>query len=157
MNKESSNPSIRISNLETGVGKSGGPQNTLSHPRSAIAIISLPLRRWYHGSALRLLFVEIRALVHRMAIVLQIRKAEQHRGTEEVQKWIHECLIREPYRCDYMSYMQQTKARMPLTIFDSLLVSHAWRSGWESHDLFCKSQNLADTNARPNVTPENRV
>jgi len=136
--------------IGTAEAESDAHRGILSLLRSAIANFLLPLRRWYHNSALRLLFVEIRVLGLRMARTLQIREAEQCRGAEEVQKWMAECLVGEPCRQDYILYMQQIKARMPLAIFDSLLVTHAWKAGWESHDLFCKSQNLVDTSPIPN-------
>ena len=121
------------------------PQGILNRLRSAIAKVLLPLRRWYQNSALRLLFVEIRALGPRIQLTLRIREAEQHRGTEEVQKWMDECLVGGSCTRDYILYMQQIEAHTSLTIVDSLIATHAWKSGWVSGALYRTSQNQVDT------------
>ena len=121
------------------------PRGILNRLRSAIPKVSLPLRRWYQNSALRLLFVEIRALGPRIQLTLRIREVDQHHGTEEVQKWMDECLVGGPCTREYILYMQQIEARTSLTIVDSLIATHAWKSGWVSGALYRTSQNQADT------------
>lgn len=138
-----SNPS-----LEAGEGESRAHRGIPSLLRLPSATISLRLRRWYCNSALPLLFAEIHGLGHRIQRVLEIREVELRRGKEEVRAWMDDCLVGEPYKHDYIRYMQQTTARNPfLSIFDRLLLTHAWKSGLESRGLSRKSQNQVDNSS----------
>ena len=91
------------------------------------------LRCWYFYSALRLCLSEIGALGHRIRRVLEIREVELLRGKETVREWMAGCAVSGPYTPDYMRYMQRTMDDNPfLSIFDSLLLTQAWRAGSES-------------------------
>ena len=137
-----------IPNLAMGAKESGAHRDIWSRLRLASTRISLPLRRWYCNSALRLLISEIHALGRRSRLALEIREVELHRGKESVRAWMDECLVGEPCRRGYIPYMQRIEAQNYLTIVDMMLVTHAWKSGWESRDHAHKSQNQVDT-SRP--------
>jgi len=91
------------------------------------------LRRWYRWSSLRLSIEELCNSGHRIVRVLEIHKAERLEGKAEVLAWMAGCAVHGPGTRDYILYMQQTGAEYPfLSIFDRLLLSQAWKAGWES-------------------------
>lgn len=104
--------------------------NSQFQPKSSF---SLMLRRWYFYSALLLSISEIRTLGLRIRRVLEIRRAEMLRGDEKVRAWMDGCAVTGPGTRDYIIYMQRTAEDNPsLSIYDRLLLTEAWKAGWES-------------------------
>jgi hypothetical protein len=107
-----------------------GRLNLPLHPK---ANLFSSLRRWYLFSALRVLLTEIHALSYRIQRTLQIREVELLRGKEKVRNWMDGCAVSGPCTHDYIAYMRQIEEENPfLSIFDRLLLSHAWKAGLES-------------------------
>ena len=107
-----------------------GNFDSLLQPKSN-AILNL--RRWYRHSLLRLFAAECGNLGHRIGRIQEIREAELGCGKEEVHQWRTNCAVGGPDTHDYIAYMQRIEADHPfLSIFDKLLLSQAWRVGWES-------------------------
>jgi hypothetical protein len=81
----------------------------------------------------------------RIGWVLEIYRAEHLRGKAEVRKWRVSCAVTGPYTHKYILYMQQTGELYPfLSIFDRLLLSHAWKAGSESSALEDTSHDRID-------------
>jgi len=102
-------------------------------PRQTKSSVIQGLRRWFRHSLLRLFVTECGNLGRRIARIQEIREAELGRGKEEVHQWRGSCGVGGPDTRDYIAYMQRIEAEHPfLSIFDRLLLSQAWRTGWES-------------------------
>jgi hypothetical protein len=106
-------------------------------PRHLIAVLLFPLvrlRRWYRYSVVRLLLHEIRSVVSRMGWIFEIHEAERLHGRAEIRKWMASCAVTGPCTRKYILYMQRIEALYPfLSIFDSLLLTEAWKAGSESN------------------------
>jgi hypothetical protein len=113
------------------------PRDISSQPKStSYSLLSKP-RRWFHGSALRILLLELRSLVHRIRWVFQIRAAEHLLGKATVHRWMDEALIPapEPRQRDCIRYIEKTLSLHPfLSIFDILLLTKTWKAGSEWSD-----------------------
>ena len=106
----------------------------------------LNLRRWYAQSALRILSMEICALPHRIQAALKIRAAERSGRPEKVLAWMDSCGVTGPGTRDYIAYIQQVWDRHQfLTLFDSLLLTEAWKSGAASGALLNTSHNQVNS------------
>jgi hypothetical protein len=104
------------------------------------------LQLWYSSSVLPILLNEIYAVCHRIRLVLEIREVEHLRGTETVALWMGRCAVTGRGTPNYIAYIQQVLDRYPfLSIFDSLLLTEAWKAGSESNGLPDTLRGRADT------------
>lgn len=118
------------------------------------------VRRWYWRSSLRVLVDELRNLIHRMRLALEIREWERRGNTgpaPALLEWTrgNQCRNCRPV---YISYMQQqSRLRPSLTVVDSHLESQAWWAGWRSarhidrqqHQHKCSSCSPMGGNSMP--------
>jgi hypothetical protein len=131
------------------------PDTAVKESRVRLGISNLPpaptprpflsLRRLYRNSSFRVLCDEIGALGHRIRWVLQIREAESLGHPAEILAWMDGCAVHGPKTRDYILYMQQVRDKCPfLSIFDTLLLTEAWKAGWESSALEGTSHDRID-------------
>lgn len=108
--------------------------DTSNRPKSTSYFLVSRLRRWFHGSALRILLLELYTVTHRIRWVLQIREVERLRGQAKVHTWMDEALIPPPKSRQRacICYIERTLSLHPfLSIFDILLLTKAWKAGSE--------------------------
>ena len=112
----------------------GALPGTSNQPKSTSHFPFSRLHRWFRGSSLRILLLELYSVVHRIRWVLQIREVEHLRGQAKVRTWLDEALIPPPEsrQRDCMRYIEKTLSLHPfLSIFDILLLTKAWKAGSE--------------------------
>jgi hypothetical protein len=99
-------------------------------------------RGWYRNSLLRSLLSESSAVLHRSRWIREIRAVERSSGKDSIRHWRDQSLIPSAYADAYILHMQQTETLHPyLSIFDSLLLSRAWKAGLEYGIHIGKLQN----------------
>ena len=124
-----------------------------SSPTSNAGDWRFRLRHWYRFSALRLLWLEIGSMGHRMRWSLRIRAVKLRRGDAKTRDWMAQAAFLGFgfETTENTRYMQRIETEFPfLTIFERLLLVQAWKSGWET--CACMGTSL-DESQRYSLVP----